>query len=609
MSVQFRPPFWLWVVLLTGLACSLYIGQLRREVENQHRTVYLVADLADVRAVAAASHQTTGQVLQRLKGAGVSAVAVAEDTFDELMKSGRITSASGAIPRLICADPALFGRIDVAVRERFGEVAGARSLVVGPGGKTIALPGTPSEIALFGIGLDPTTCQAIQSLGLDVIARVGNPPSSNRMMVHAVVEDLARAKAVGVIFSGEQVLGRRELIKEVAEKLQEKNIWFGVIEFAPQGGATNLLQRMLNKTLRVHSMNPVEMDRTDPLEVVERYVRAVAERNIRVCYLRPRTLSSENPVVAFAQLANDITKALDQEKLKVGKASPLVDPNVPRWAMLVVAVVICLFSAWLLIKMFHNRIIVIPGLVVCVLLPFGVWTEHTNDLVATLGALAFPTWAVLAAFASHNKPGWSAYLWVSMVSVAGGLMVASQLTSLPYMLQLDQFFGVKLAHFLPPVVVATYLLLQGNRIESILTGSVRWIDVVFTVIIAISFAFMLFRTGNQAPTDPSALELKLRNLLDRYLPVRPRTKEFLVGNPALLIAIGLVKKNETMLLPMLALLVGIGQASIVNTFCHLHTPLVVSLTRVGVGIIVGGILGVILWVIIQATLRTRPESQ
>jgi hypothetical protein len=165
MSAQFRPPFWLWFVLFLGFACSLYVGQLRREVENQHRTVYLVADLADIRAIAAASRQTAGQVLQRLKGAGISAVAVPEETFDELMKSGRIASASGAIPRLICADPNLFGRIDVAVRERFGEVKGVRSWVVGPGGKTIKLPGTPSEIALFGIGLDPNICQAIQATG------------------------------------------------------------------------------------------------------------------------------------------------------------------------------------------------------------------------------------------------------------------------------------------------------------------------------------------------------------------------------------------------------------------------------------------------------------
>mgnify|MGYP007030164791 CR=1 FL=1 len=44
----------------------------------------------------------------------------------------------------------------------------------------------------------------------------------------------------------------------------------------------------------------------------------------------------------------------------------------------------------------------------------------------------------------------------------------------------------------------------------------------------------------------------------------------------------------------------VGQASIVNTLCHLHTPLEVSLARIAIGWVLGGILGALLWALFRA---------
>ncbi|MFN3690701.1 MAG: DUF5693 family protein, partial [Fimbriimonadales bacterium] len=49
--------------------------------------------------------------------------------------------------------------------------------------------------------------------------------------------------------------------------------------------------------------------------------------------------------------------------------------------------------------------------------------------------------------------------------------------------------------------------------------------------------------------------------------------------------------GHTRWLPLLMLLATIGQVSIVNTFCHLHSPLLVSLQRTGWGILIGVGLG------------------
>ena len=42
---------------------------------------------------------------------------------------------------------------------------------------------------------------------------------------------------------------------------------------------------------------------------------------------------------------------------------------------------------------------------------------------------------------------------------------------------------------------------------------------------------------------------------------------------------------------VLVLLAGIGQAGIVDTFAHIHTPLDVTLIRVALGVIIGGVIG------------------
>jgi hypothetical protein len=39
----------------------------------------------------------------------------------------------------------------------------------------------------------------------------------------------------------------------------------------------------------------------------------------------------------------------------------------------------------------------------------------------------------------------------------------------------------------------------------------------------------------------------------------------------------------------------IGQTSIVNTLCHLHTPVEVGVTRIVIGLALGGILGATVW--------------
>jgi len=101
------------------------------------------------------------------------------------------------------------------------------------------------------------------------------------------------------------------------------------------------------------------------------------------------------------------------------------------------------------------------------------------------------------------------------------------------------------------------------------------------------------RTGNTSvlPVGVPAWEQAMRSILERLLPVRPRTKEFLLGHPAFILAAAVSWAGDRVALLPLAALALIGQISLANTFAHLHTPIGVTLTRVLVGAGLGLAIG------------------
>jgi hypothetical protein len=101
----------------------------------------------------------------------------------------------------------------------------------------------------------------------------------------------------------------------------------------------------------------------------------------------------------------------------------------------------------------------------------------------------------------------------------------------------------------------------------------------------LSAAVIIFvRSGNGA-ADWMTPEQGFRQLLENSLFVRPRTKEFLLGHPLLLL--GFYFKN-----PWLILAGMIGQVSIINTFMHAHSPLIISLARTLYGMLFGTAIGI-----------------
>lgn len=119
-------------------------------------------------------------------------------------------------------------------------------------------------------------------------------------------------------------------------------------------------------------------------------------------------------------------------------------------------------------------------------------------------------------------------------------------------------------------------------------------------------AYLLARTGNSDMVLP--YEGELRRLLSDLFGVRPRTKEWLIGYPLLMLAACMLARRRNSgvwLLPIGA----IGLCSMVNTFTHLHSPLSISLTRSWTGVLLGGAIGIAVYIAVSLrTVRDRGQD-
>ena len=102
------------------------------------------------------------------------------------------------------------------------------------------------------------------------------------------------------------------------------------------------------------------------------------------------------------------------------------------------------------------------------------------------------------------------------------------------------------------------------------------------------------RSGNFSFLPVLSIEEKIRIFLEKTLIARPRNKEFLIGYPALLLAISMnYLKIKEFKIPII--IIGtIGPITLINTFCHIHTPFLFSMLRTLNGVWLGLALGLIL---------------
>lgn len=614
------------VVLILGALAAGFTGYQRLAVESKHRSVELVMPYDEIASLARRSGQQPAEVLRQFREQGLTTVLFKEPTIAEVEASGEFTVMNGqqllSLGRLGGAEPQwvqdLARRGEINSTDTFlltgnqesarrvegqlkAKTGSARTYHASPNLYVVRTSADANTLRGTGLGFDTARLEEVSRTGLFTMVQVRNWPGVNPDGLDAVFEPIKKIPNLSaVLFQDDTLPGFPDELKTLAYEIQTLGVPVGQVEFFNQKGLSKVGLLLDKQVVRVHSIPPEQMAKLTPQEAFDRYMLAATDRNMRALLIYPRTENGDvlqNNLDYVAQ----IKSGLLAEGLYVDRAS-IFTPFPVRLPVIFVAGLGVIAGGLLLL----HRLGLCRGGWLLGLASVLVWgallafaTDPARKLMALAAVVVFPTLSILLHLRERGASvGGSIVLLVrtSLFSLLGALFTVGLLSDAGFMLKLDQFMGVKLAHLLPLLIVvgAVYCMIPAGesclrRVKELLNQPIYVGVAALTGVLLVIAAIYLMRTGNEGTMVSSALELKFRTLLENVLVVRPRTKEFLLGHPLMLLLFYTGYRNHRYV-PLL-FLGAIGQVSLVNTFAHLHTPLLISLLRFANGLWLGILVG------------------
>lgn len=470
-----------------------------------------------------------------------------------------------------------------------------------------------SLLEQIGVGFPREAVNQVARAGLNVYVQLRSWPQVTPDGLHYVFNDINSVpNLTGVLFNDPVLPGVPDQIRPLTYEMQDLNVPLVQIEFSNQVGLSKLGLLLDKNVIRLHTLSLEEFakKRYNDRDIIDRFALAASERNSRILLLHTYMKTDVPNVMNWnLSLVGEINEQLAKEDLQVGQASTLETLPIFRWLLFVMGLGVIAGGMLLMFVMGWGRLAPYLGLLGLILWTALLAVDMVNParkLMAFIAVVVFPTLSLALNVKRGGSPiGQSILLLLrtSLFSLVGALLMVGLLADVGFMLKLDQFTGVKLAHVVPLMLLAFIFFFRGdvNR-EGWQSQLKRFMDqpvlVKFSVIggiILLALLIYVSRTGNESAAI-SPLELKFRALLDNLLGVRPRTKEFFLGHPLLMLLFYLGYRDNR----YMPLLLGgaIGQISLVNTYAHIHTPLLVSLTRSFNGLwigIIGGLVLIGLW--------------
>ncbi len=611
--MNLKTPIWVWIaIVLTGVF-SLVSLSYRYKVEQRNKAVGLIVDMQAIHDSAASMNVSVPEFLKLAKEAGLTGVSISEEHWSDLVSQGRIQLDPGHPNVIRTPDP---DRVRFALNARFRT-------------KFTVKYGTPGVIELLdnldpetlrqtSIGINPSDARKAREAGLLIIARHSSVAGATPEYINAMLGNSRTEGATIYLAEGDSTIGPGKLKTATAEALKALGMGYATPEFAKIAGDPALAAMMPENLYRLHSAQAAEVVRMQPSEFLDRFGLAYCERNMRLLLLRPLESVYEQPLL-------DTIKNTRREIVKDGGTvrmpKPFEEPGVPSVLFALIglggAVVVYWMATQFLAAVGMTGWVASALTIISVLVAALSGLPQARPYSAIVLGMAFPIAAYLMLEGRDKINILREYALMTLTSLVGGLCIAGLLNGLPYLIHTDQFSGVKVTQFLPILLIAVLVISRRMKFRDLAKSPVYWGAAILSIVGLVALAVMMARSGNDSPAAVSGLELKFRAILDTILYTRPRTKEFMLGHPALILGLALLafaqlKTNKTSLANWGAVLVivgAIGQTSVVNTLCHLHTPIDISLARIGIGWILGGIIGLFLWLILKPRLRLADETE
>jgi len=653
--------------IIVALVVAGIITYNRSKLESNFKQVELVMSLNELRELSYQEGYDEIELLSKIKNSGVNSIAVHEDTLESLTLSGKILyfsdkelnklnfflksidpfrkyQPSPGEAYIIFNDRNDYLRIRENLEKQLGEDL-VRDLGFLPY-IGLKVKGSEEKLVDLGLGFSEEDIELVRNLGFQVILRFKNFSQINKEDIEFKFKESDKVgKISGIIFEGETVLGypSKENLIHTAELLKIKEYPFGIIEFAGQKGIETVAHQASELAVRVHSITKEEMEIISKQKATERWIRAAKERKVRIFYIKPFMKSDSNLIEDNVSYVRTIKEELKALGFITGKASILsITYQEPK--IFILLLILGVISGGLILlkniftlKKYQEYSLLFLGILFSLLFLFLNREIFLIKLMALMTALIFPTLAIISNekyfigdnsyYNSENlknipknnlnfilmiKQVLSGFFRIILVTLSGALLIAALLSNNKFMLGIDQFSGIKVSYLVPLLLILIIMWLKVNKGKLMILENIKKPLLIEHVIIMLFFAAFLViyisRSGNFSFLPVLSIEEKVRIFLENTLIARPRNKEFLIGYPALLLAMSMnFLKVEEFKIPIIIIGV-IGPVTLINTFCHIHTPFLFSMLRTFNGIWLGLALGLIAVTIFYYTVKIFREN-
>lgn len=629
------------ISLIISVLVGCYFGLERYLAEHETRAVRVVIDLNDLKKAAAFEKKPLANVLKEVRKIGFSELGVFEETLPDANAQGEIYYAKGASIRKLAAFSPVFSAkikeikpdrtyIFAPFQESRKRIADELAYALGAkavrflGQEVIEVDEAEEELRVLGLGISETQKNYLEKLGFRLVPRIWNDPRYHLGNIEGKISWLKDYRTV--IFDGDEILGYPEAIVSLSEALKKFKIKYGYVEIVKQDGDNQLKNLMANEVVRVHSVPKDELKKLEKPEVLDRYVRAVRERQVKLLYVRPflpPQIDAE-PVEYNLHFMADLKSKLAAAHFIIGEGKEPAPLKITSWQIVligwgVMVGTLLLLNAFVALPLWGLAIAILAG--VNGLLFLAAKLSLLQKLLAFTAAVVFPSLAVISSANRLNRQGGftlfqACYFVLRIVAITaiGIIFIVGLLADSRYMSGSLVFPAVKIVLVLPIMIVAAYFLFKEgeknlvNRAKEILQTRISVANALVGLFLLAALGVFLARSGNFSIPVPG-IEKSFRNWLEVLLFVRPRTKEFLVGYPFLfLAAVYYLKAKDRNWLWVVMAIGAIAPVSVLNTFSHIHTPLLISIVRLLNGLVLGLFFGIIIAIVAGRWIKTSKEG-
>lgn len=615
-------------LILVSLLAALYLDYHRVGNEQANKNVDILVDYDEVTTLARANNLSLDFLLAQFGQSGSTGVLIRERTIKDLSQNGdMLVKTASELNLLRNINPAFLPGVQlqdgytylISQNERDYQYileqlhAKKKNVTTARQGESyiISLHLSLRELDKLGVGFPPKDIAIIDKSGLSIVPRVREWGSATSQSLQTLQKSLQSLPRLTLVTFNDEAIPALNNLPGLAEEVKELGVPVGTYEFFNQQGLSKLGYLLEQNIIRAHAISENDMLRLSPPQAVERYNLAVSERNIRVLYVRLFGVS--NPDTALENslsFIQEIKAGIEKEGYQVGQATTFA--TLPYSSLLVLIMGLGVIGAGLLLLspvIPSSRWLLMLGMVGIIGWAGIFFASPTlaRKAFALLAVILFPLLGTLGALREERRSLSQAVLQLlkmSAISIIGAVIMTGLLADKAFMLKLDGFSGVKLAHVAPVALLFLFLILRNKKswfeVKKFIMAPVTYLYAAAGLFVLAALAVYVIRTGNEGAFLVSSWENTFREVLDRVMGVRPRTKEFILGHPLMLTVLyyGFDLRKSVFLLFGL-----IGQISLVNTYAHIHTPLLISLTRSVHGLWLGIILGILLILIVNYTLK------